>query len=225
MDICRAWARASASSSSMSSAPATSIAEDTAALTAGAAAANWLARLALLEVPGVASAEFLARLAASSCSKALSASWRLMRSWRCSSSVHRSYISNVSGKVTALRILHFTPVWSLDSGVAFQKKRMNWKHRYRGRLATRCFLFHKALRFSTEENFSILPSRPSFSPSNMWSIFTEAPEPPWILHTSLFTDSLLTTAGSWSVSWQVRRSSSSTPNKVLKGIGVRSTSR
>lgn len=31
-------------------------------------------------------------------------------------------MSKVSGKVTVRRDLHFTPAWSCESGVAFQKK-------------------------------------------------------------------------------------------------------
>jgi hypothetical protein len=57
-------------------------------------------------------------------------------------------------------ILHLTPAWSWDSGVAFQKKRIMCTHMTGGSREISDFLFHTASRPSTAECFSMEPDRP-----------------------------------------------------------------
>ena len=80
--------------------------------------------------------------------------------------------------MTGRRILHLVPVWSRLSGVAFQKKRMNWTQTNIGSFEMRCVRLQTAFRPSTLDCFSTVPSSPSLMPSWMWLIVVAAPEPP-----------------------------------------------
>mmetsp|Transcript_21916 Transcript_21916/g.75881 ORF Transcript_21916/g.75881 Transcript_21916/m.75881 type:complete len:307 (-) Transcript_21916:431-1351(-) len=122
-----------------------------------------------------------------------------------------SKMSSESGMLMARMILHLTPVWSAESGVVFQKKRMNWTQRTGAKREIACAFNQTASRPSTIEFFVTVPLKPTRRPSCRWSIFTDDVAPPWIMHPSFLTRSDRTTASSASVSEHVRVSSISSP--------------
>ena len=120
--------------------------------------------------------------------------WYISKTWydnrvkfchiRCTHIYKRHEIKPTSGNVTPLNILHFIPARSGLSGVGFQKNLKNWMQSTFGSFEMRADRFHSASRCNICECFSTVPSSHSLIPSCMWSIVTDEPKPPWILHTT-----------------------------------------